>query len=351
MKFNIKTLLYISISLAIIISRTKAQPQPGQDLSFQLKKLGPQNIENYLLPFINGMTANIHSGLFHTAKVHNLFGFDISLKHISVQVSSNEKKFSFLTPENLLIRNPSGIGVAQLIRGQDYDEFIPDAPTIAGDIEGRTLRINPNSSYYNNYKNSHGGSDELLRTQRGYLMPTVPIVVPQISIGLPFGFEAMFRFLPTMKAMEVGDAGKFSYIGYGLRYDLQQWLSFLPFDIALHYAKQKMNFKSEAENDIFIVDGSAYGFELSKNLSLLTLYAGYQRESASFKLNQLTGNYQTLDGLNNPFIIEEQTFTGKNKSRFTVGASLLLYIINIQAEYSIAEVPVYTLGIGISTQQ
>jgi hypothetical protein len=39
---------------------------------------------------------------------------------------------------------------------------------------------------------------------------------------------------------------------------------------------------------------------------------------------------------------------GSDKSRFTVGARLLLLIVNVQVEYSIAKNPVLALGLGIS---
>jgi hypothetical protein len=339
-------ILIIVFPIMIIISITSAQQ--NQDLSFQLKKLSPQNVETYLHPMIDGFMLDINSTLYHTAKTQDFLTFNVSIKHVSIVTGDDDKKFNLITPEYIDIRDPNSSGTIRLYRDADYNAVVVGAPTVAGDIQDPRVTINPQSSYYNAYINSHGGNQELFQIPRGYSTPSIPLIIPQVIIGLPFGFEAMVRYLPTITAMEVGDAGKCSFIGYGLRYDIGQWFSFLPVNAAIHYATQTMKFKSERSEDIFSVKGTAYGLELSKSLWIFTIYGGYQRESTSFTLNQLTGNYQTMDGIENLFIIPEQTFNGKNKSRTTLGIGISLLFLNAQAEYNFATTPVFALGLGVT---
>ncbi len=342
----------IGVALAATLTVAQNIPQPGQDLSFQLLKAGPQNAAAYLRPMIDGFTADLNSALFHSAHTYHFLGFGLSLRHISTQPADGDKLFAYTTPPSLDIRTPfTPSGITHLVRGTDYDAVVGDAATVAGDIQDRAVRMSPHSPSYAAYTTSHGGSDALLRIPRGYSSPSIPLLVPQLTAGLPLGFEAMVRFLPTMKALEVGDAGKCSYLGYGARYDLGQWLPFLPISLAIHYTSQTMKFKSESERDVFTVKGSAYGVEVGRALWFLTVYAAWQSETSSLTLHQVNGTYQTVDGLDNPFTIPEQTFAGRNSSRVMLGAGLQLLIVHVHAEYSVAPVPVIALSLGVSTPE
>ena len=112
---------------------------------------------------------------------------------------------------------------------------------------------------------------------------------------MPFGFEAIVRFVPTIAS---GDDGKFSYFGWDVRYSIDQWIQACPVNIAAHFMTQKLNFKSKADEDIFT------GYDAS------------------------TGRSITIPGFD---------VNRTNKFRFTVGARLLLLFTNVHAEYSIAK--------------
>jgi hypothetical protein len=134
-------------------------------------------------------------------------------------------------------------------------------------------------------------------------------------------------------------------MGFGLRYDIDQWLPLFPIDIAVHFMTQKMNFKSSTDNDIFTAKGTAYGFEVSKRLIILTLYGGFQLESSTLTLADFQGYSPELA---QTVTIPGFEVKGSNKSRFTVGVRLLLLIINVHAEYSLAKNPVIAIGAGLS---
>ena len=342
MKFSYQYFFIVIFAITVVDRPAHAQ----QDLSAQLSKVGSENYKNYLNPVFAGFSADVNSALYHSAKVQGLLGFEISVNHVSVWITDSDKKYDFISPDYIDIRNPYASGTVRLNRNTDYNDFA-GAPTMAGDIQDRSVRLSPQSLYYYTYRNSHNGSDVLFSIPRGYSIIAVPLIIPQFVIGLPFGLELIARYLPTMTAMNVGDAGKYNYLGYGIRYDIGQWLPFLPFEAAVHYGTQKMTFKSEDEKDIFTTKGSAYGIEVSRSLSLLTLYCGYQRENASIALHQMIGSYKTPDGMENPFTVPEWTFNGKNASRITLGISVSLLIAHVHAEYSFATTPVIAVGVGI----
>jgi hypothetical protein len=71
-------------------------------------------------------------------------------------------------------------------------------------------------------------------------------------------------------------------------------------------------------------------------------------ESGSVTLNKFEGLFtDPTTGASQKATIDGFEQSG-NKSRFTVGARLLLLFINVHAEYSIAKYPVVAAGVGIS---
>jgi hypothetical protein len=344
MKSIIRNLPVVLCILLLTSSYASAQ----QDLSAQLSRTGDQNVRNYLSPLLTGFAADLNSTFYHSAAVHDLLGFDIDIKQLSVITADADKTYDFITPDYVDIRNPSGAGTVRLYKNTDYNGVVPGAATAVGAINDNAVHLRPQSSYYNTYRNAHNGSDILFPIPRGYSIPGVGLVMPQITVGLPFGLEAMVRYVPTINAVEAGDAGRYTYLGYCFRYDIGQWLPFLPINIAVHFSNQNLTFKSSADQDIFSAKGTAYGIEAGRTFSFLTVYCGYQLESASVTLNQMSGSFTVPDGTETPFTIPEQTFDGKNKSRVTVGLSVLLSIVDIHADYSFAATPVIAAGAGIS---
>ena len=78
-------------------------------------------------------------------------------------------------------------------------------------------------------------------------------------------------------------------MGFGLRYDIDQWIPACPVDLAIHLMTQKFNFKSKDNADIFSAKGIAFGVEASKKFFIVTIYGGFQLESSSLTLNDFQG--------------------------------------------------------------
>jgi hypothetical protein len=333
----------------------------AQDLQAQLSKLGHDAAVGYISPILSGWGNDLNSGIYYSADLHDVLGFDVGVKLAMSRFTDEDKTYALTLPTTMTV-NPSALG---------YTGY-PSGTTVTLS----SLGANPNYSSSVIGNSAVGAQEEVdVKTLGGFgtvkngstvigsvpvpagkiILPLpggldlgtmgktgVPLPMPQLNLGLPFGLEFMLRYIPTVSS---GDAGKFNYMGFGLRYSIDQWIPFCPVDLAVHFMTQKMNFKSTDDKDIFSASGTAYGVEVSKRLFILTLYGGFQLENSTLTLNDFQG-YSPEIG--QTVTIPGFEVKGSNKSRFTVGARLLLLIVNVHAEYSIAKNPVIAIGAGIS---
>lgn len=306
----------IVVLLAAIPTISLAQDDIGE----QLKKMAKVNAQNYVSPLVAGWAAGLNSGIYHSADLHDVLGFDVQLKLTGAVLTDADKKYKFKTP--------TSIGPFSQANG-DYPAEI-EANTVVG--EKGTVEV------------KHSSTGQVLMTIPGGIdIPTAPLLIPQFSVGLPFGLEVTGRFLPTTK---LSSYGKVSYTGFGIRHDIDQYIPLLPLDIAVHFITQKFNYEDARGIKILSASGTAYGVEVSKKLLILTVYGGFQLESSSFDVGPFDATIQTSAG---PFT-EKVSFSvdGKNKSRALLGVRLLLLFINVHADYSFATTPMVTVGAGIS---
>lgn len=285
----------------------------AQDLGDQIKQLARVNAERYVTPLMNGWGVALNSGIYHTADVHGILGFDVHVKLTGALLQESDKSYLFQTPDypGYVRGGGAANGYASEVRANSV--VGPKTPTEVRANNGDLLATIP------------GGLD----------IPTTPLILPQVSIGLPFGFEVTARFFPTAK---IGDVGKVNLLGFGVRHDIDQYIPLLPLDVAVHFFTQKLNYEDASGTKLLEATGTAYGVEVSKHLLLLTLYAGFQLESSSVKV----GPY-TLAGSPVEFTID-----GNTSSRLQVGARVSLLILNIHADYNIGTTKAFALGVGVS---
>jgi len=97
----------------------------------------------------------------------------------------------------------------------------------------------------------------------GFDLAAVPLNHASNAIGLAF----WFRSYSQIHSDSVGHRRrKIQLYGFGLRYNIDQWLPLFPVNVAVHFMTQKMNFISKDDKDIFNASGTAYGVEVSKKL-------------------------------------------------------------------------------------
>jgi hypothetical protein len=353
----------------------------AQDLQQQISKLGRDAAIGYITPILNGWGNDLNSGIYYSADLHDVLGFDVGVKLAMSHTTDADKSYTLNLPGTVNIDKsalnytpPAGLSLyekvgsnyvlytnsqVQVKSGNAFPNSIT-APTVIGDknnvvVKGKVgttvYSVNGNPLYagaagtYSPLPNFDLSNNTLFPLPGGYNIGAlgVPLPMPQLDLGLPFGLELMLRYFPTTSYQ---DYGKFNYMGFGLRYSIDQWIPLCPVDLAVHFMTQKLTFKSNSDQDIFSGTATAYGVEVSKKLFILTLYGGFQLESSSLTIADYSyaGNDPSLQGVK----ISGFEIKGSDKSRFTVGARLLLLFINVHADYSIATNPVLTLGAGIT---
>ncbi|MEK6565940.1 MAG: DUF6588 family protein [Bacteroidota bacterium] len=323
-KINI---LALGVALAIFVA-----PAFGQDLGSQLAKVAGKNAESYLSPFLSGLGADLNSGFYHSADLHGTLGFDVGIKFGVTLVKDADKTFDFELPATISFNS------INLTAGQDYDQVVTGSPTAVGGTGGIPVKVKSTSPLV------ALRGQTIFTTPPGFDLSIVPLAVPQVSVGLPFGLEVIGRFIPTIKA---GDAGKVSFVGFGLRHDIDQYIPLFPVDIAVHFMTQKLTFNDNSDKKIMSASATAFGVEVSKSLVLLTVYGGFQIESSKWEVEPFKYKY-TDDPLVPKVDSPGFSIDGKNKSRFHAGVRLLLLFINVHADYSFAPNPVATAGVGIT---
>ncbi|MBI5464218.1 MAG: hypothetical protein HY966_04615 [Ignavibacteriales bacterium] len=310
------------LGLALLFVGRSAQ---SQDLGDQLSKFSSKAAQDYISPMLAGWGASLNTGLFYSADLHDLLGFDVGVKLGLTQMVDEDKTFKVTLPVVT-----SWTGFTPNFSNREYV-----TNSAVGKTDSTIIPINQSGT------STNLGSYVL---PGGFDLPAIAFPVAQINVGLPLGLEAMVRFIPTIDA---GSAGKFGLMGFGARYDVDQWLPFFPIDIAVHFMTQKLSFKNKNDKDIFSATATAYGIEVSKRLLILTVYGGFQLESSSFNVADFTGT-QVVNGVSSRVTVPGFTVEGKNKSSALVGVRLLLLIINVHAEYHFATVPTAAVGVGIS---
>lgn len=337
MKSSFRRLVALAAIILMFGSTVRAQDLGAQLAEFA--KLGGTVAKGYVTPLASGLGNGMNTAFYHSADLHSILGFDIGVKVGISQVPDDQKTFTFDMPASVTMSYPYQGNTYNVTfnRGTDYDAQVT-AQTAAGEDQITTVRTKAPKVLAPGVTVPAG--EKIFDLPAGTKLPVVGAIAPQLALGLPFGIEVIGRFLPTQEF----DGGKVGLTGFGLRYDVDQWIPLFPVDIAVHFATQKLTFKNTADNDVMSASATAYGVEVSKGLLFLTLYGGFQLESSTITVNDIVG--QNFQG--QPFTIPGFEIEGSNKSRVTVGARMLLLFINVHAEYSIAETPMLGAGVGIT---
>ncbi|HEY6953317.1 MAG TPA: DUF6588 family protein, partial [Bacteroidota bacterium] len=259
-------LVRTSLLFVVVFITASAVSLAQNDISAQLTKLLDANATGYMEPFASALGADLNSGLYHSADLHSVLGFDIGLKVGYSTVPSDHRTFDFMLP------NQIKFGVATLNAGTDYDQIVAGSPTFAGGKTGIPVVVKQSSPQV------LLRGQTIFTTPGGFDYPHLPLIAPQAAIGLPFGIEVIGRFLPSTK---VGDAGKVNFAGFGLRYDIDQFIPFCPVDLAVHFMTQKATLNDNGGKKVLSLSGTAFGGEVSKSLLLFTIYGGFQIESSN----------------------------------------------------------------------
>ncbi len=360
-----KTLFPIFFALVLVIGWTTQVAAADPTFTEELQKLASENAKGYLGPFVTVFGTSMNSGLYHTAKPHAILGFDISVKITGVAVSDDDKWFDFLLPNTVPVTVP-GRGTMNL----DANLLYPNrkTPTMFGENISTSYTATEDGLANALLAAGVSVSDvDLLRTSgqlttmvsqipvincpvRGTGLPGAGLVMPQVSLGLPFKTEILGRYFPDT---DIDKVGKLTFWGAGVKHSISQWIPvpLMGIDISGQFVMQQLKI---AGGDVSTAElesnHTALNLQVSRRFSLfilnITPYVGAGIESSDLSVSYtVTGSGdQHLDGTQISLDMD-----GKNKGRLTAGLRLgLMGIFTINADYSISKYSAYSVGVGLT---
>ncbi|NQV16531.1 hypothetical protein HQ531_13800 [bacterium] len=301
--------------LVLVLALTLTIGVFGQTLEENLGSMLSENAEMYLQPLGDAFGASMNSGWYHRSRVHKMLGFDISVKLLTAAVPEESEFFDFALNENEMEFNLSGIAsgftipaisltFADIYYGSDTRTptfFGPDTIVtlvtatshLAGMFEAH-LRSNLPAGTPDAVANQIvadadiegyiGGLNLDLPLPPGIGLAALPLPMPQIALGLPMGIELTVRGFPEQ---DLGDIGKFSMYGGGIRLNIDQFIPIplFPVDITAGAFYSQMSI-----GDIIESSNTSMGLQVGKSVSLLFFGVGFYADAA-FESSSLSIGY------------------------------------------------------------
>jgi len=282
---------------------------------------GEKLIEAYFTPMAGSFGAGLNSGWYNTAKPHSLGGFDLTLTLNTVIIPSSAKTFNI-----------------KAAGGDIFTSNDTEASTIFGSADATTMTYNNNST----------GLDVDFEMPGGFKTPAIPLPMIQAGIGLIKNTAIDVRYMPMLN---VGDNINVNLFGIGIKHDLLQWIpgigNAIPMSLSLQGGYSSLNTELEILGQEVSLKTKATTINLvaSKKLLMVTGYVGFGYNSATTTFTT-DANFD-LGGIQFDEKVEV-AFESNNNLRTNIGLRLNMTVVTIQADYTFAEYPTATLGLGVS---
>lgn len=353
-----------SLAVLFLVPTLLWSQQPSQNndnFEDAMKKLAQDVAKSYVAPITSGFGMNLNSGWFHRAPWAEMIGFDFEFGVVGMatvfddshksftsggQFSFDYDQADFLAAQAVGSQTQYQADVRNAIMAQTFQVSFT-GPTVVGS-KNDSVRIHfPGKSINVNF--SGGGSQNFNLPSETFAlgvtgvledMKALPLVAPQITLGTFLGSQFTFRYLPDVKIDD--QIGSLKYFGFGVQHNPLVWFDAgLPFEVSLGYFTQDLKVGS-------IMEAKASSFGINSSIRLgwgflnLTPYVGYMIEKSD-----LTFKYTyTITGPANQPVDQSIDFTlsGENTSRFVVGASIKILIINVNADMNFGKYKAISLG-------
>lgn len=282
--------LIIVISISLLSASTIfSQADSPSVLQMHIESIVGDNVENYMQPFATALGTAINTGLYHTAKIHGLPGFDFGIRAMLIPIPGDAETY-------FAISGKDSVEVSTVFGPDKVQSGFPAGLSISG----------------------------------------VPFAVFHFSVGLPMGTELNLRYLPSFETDK--DIPKIELLGFGLSHSIDQYFPLpIPLLPQLSVGFMYQTFKVE---DLIESTHTAFSLRLSKSVPMLTVYVGAQFESSNMDLT-----FQA-EGIGDPI---ELQLEGENDIRFTGGFRFTIFpLLGINADYSVGEYPAINVGLNFS---
>tara|TARA_B100000242_G_scaffold287421_1_gene254236 strand:+ start:3032 stop:3976 length:945 start_codon:yes stop_codon:yes gene_type:complete len=309
----------LNIIILILISYVSAFSQ--QNILQNNLNEGEKLIEAYFTPMAETFGAGLNNAWYNTAKPHSILGFDVTFSLNTVIIPNSAENF-------MIEDNFNGIFTSS-------DE---DASTIFGSMSSTQMNYNPGNNLASSSFNMPGG----LKT------PILPLPMIQAGIGVYKKTSLDIRYMPILN---VGDNININLYGFGAKHDLLQWIpavgNVIPMSLSIQAGYTNLNTELKVAGQEVALNTKATTLNLiaSKKVLMLTGYAGigYSYSNTNFSANP---NFD-LNGLS--FDNElDISFESTKKLRTNLGLRLNIALMTIHADYTFADYPTATIGVGVS---
>jgi hypothetical protein len=360
-KHSLRTILFAVLTFSLLV------PGYGKDLEEILQDLVEENGKGYLGPVATAFGTGFNTGTFHTARPHKMLGFDVKLNIIGVSLPEAAETYEFYLPSDPMVLTFAVPGQGDVDVSLNFDEIYEQdrtTSTFFGPEEGYEVEVDEAAAEATIVSQIAAATPLSESDVRGLLgseiaqaidglpsmgtpgfglaglLPGVPMIVPQVSVGLPMDIEVTLRGLPEI---DFGDAGTMSFFGLGGKIGLNQFLPvpvpFLP-RVSVGYYLTNLKF-----GDIFEAKNSITTLQVSKSIPFITVYGGFGLESSSMSVSYdaALNPADPTDLTNISFDLE-----GDNAFRTIVGVRLKLALLSINADYNIGEYPTLNIGLGVT---
>ena len=285
----------ISIFLLLVLFLPKPAISQVQD---RFGFLSETNVVGYAQPLVTTMGVAMNSGSYNSASISKFIGFSFSIRAMLIMVPN------------------------------DQETFLPSLP--AGYDQG------PVATIYGNQGGAFAGPNGFIVTPPGINETNIPVAFPQIAASF-MGTEVMLRYLPTL---DIGETS-LSFFGIGISHNISQYFPLMPVDIAVQLLYNKFDIKN-----IFSINNIAFNAHISKQFGIIIPYFGLQYENTS---SDLTYNITGDPSQGDPALQTSKTINvsvdGNNNFRTTLGLSLKLGIIALNADYGLSSQSVFSSGL------
>ena len=176
--------------LAMLLALFSFAASAQDDLAKQISKVAGQNAVSYISPVLAAWGADINSGFYHSADLHDILGFDVGVKVGAVAVKDEDRVFDLIMPDRITYTY-NGLPYT-LTAGVDYDKVTSGVPTALGDPNGKAVTVKSTSALV------PLRGQTIFTSPKGFDMKYVPLLMPQPGRGLRRAGGRMSGLLPRI---------------------------------------------------------------------------------------------------------------------------------------------------------
>jgi len=285
-----------------------------------IKEMTEDLVTTYTQPLVTAFGTAMNCGLYNTASAHKTLGFDLGLKLMLVPIPAEAKTANYNKVLTFIRTSPT-----------TYDTGFTEVTgsTVFGDTHFTDTPHNPPDTIC--IPNELPG---------GVNLAVLPLIVPQLSVGIYKGNEVMIRYVSF-----TFEGTKISLLGLGLKQNFNALLPMLPIDLGVQFAYQSFKL-----GEILTSTNTNINLHASKSLSIpgigITPYVGVGLDNTNMRLKY---DFEFIDPYTGTFSqAVDVSVKGENSSRTVLGLRLKLFVFTLNADYNIGKYPSFSIGSCIS---